>query len=160
MDSLAIIGTVIGSAAFGAVAGKLLDAFILMRISDKYERKKWLRQTKIEAFTQLTEEMLSLGIKGQVHDDPWRFRALAAKAILLLDDPKLVEKIQTFIDELYKINTGLYAAISNLPENFSVELPSGSKATKKDFEKGFALNEMEKEAIKIADQLAKNLRET
>ena len=104
--------------------------------------------------------MLSLGIKGQVHDDPWRFRALAAKAILLLDDPKLVEKIQTFIDELYKINTGLYAAISNLPENFSVELPSGSKATKKDFEKGFALNEMEKEAIKIADQLAKNLRET
>lgn len=53
MDSLAIIGTVIGSAAFGAVAGKLLDAFILMRISDKYERKKWLRQTKIEAFTQL-----------------------------------------------------------------------------------------------------------
>ena len=131
-----------------------------MRISDKYERKKWLRQTKIEAFTQLTEEMLSLGIKGQVHDDPWRFRALAAKAILLLDDPKLVEKIQTFIDELYKINTGLYAAISNLPENFSVELPSGSKATKKDFEKGFALNEMEKEAIKIADQLAKNLRET
>ena len=160
MDSLAIIGTVIGSAAFGAVAGKLLDAFILTRISDKYERKKWLRQTKIEAFTQLTEEMLSLGIKGQVHDDPWRFRALAAKAILLLDDPKLVEKIQTFIDELYKINTGLYAAISNLPENFSVELPSGSKATKKDFEKGFALNEMEKEAIKIADQLAKNLRET
>jgi hypothetical protein len=160
MDSLAIIGTVIGSAAFGAVAGKLLDAFVLTRISDKYERKKWLRQTKIEAFTQLTEKMLSLGIKGQVHDDPWRFRALAAKAILLLDDPKLVEKIQTFIDELYKINTGLYAAISNLPENFSVELPSGSKATKKDFEKGFALNEMEKEAIKIADQLAKNLRET
>ena len=153
MDSLAIIGTVIGSAAFGAVAGKLLDAFVLTHISDKYERKKWLRQTKIEAFTQLTEKMLSLGIKGQVHDDPWRFRAFAAKTILLLDDPELEEKIRTFIDELYKINTGFYAAISNLPE-------SGSKATKKDFEKGFALNEMEKEAIKIADQLAKNLRET
>lgn len=150
MDSLTIVGTIIGSAAFGAVAGKLLDAFVLSRVSDKYERKKWLRQTKIEAFTQLIEQMLSLGIKGQLHDDPWRFRALAAKAILLLDDPILIKNIHIFIDELYKINTELSAA----------ELPSGTKATKKHFEKGFALNEMEKQAINIANKLGENLRKT
>jgi len=160
MNSLSIVGTIIGSAAFGAVAGKLLDAFILSRVSDKYERKKWLRQTKIEAFTQLTEQMLSLGIKGQLHDDPLRFRALAAKAILLLEDPILIKNIYIFIDELYQINTGLSAAISNLPEDFSIELPSGAKATKKHFEKGFALNEMEKQAINIANKLGENLRKT
>ena len=160
MDSLTIIGTIIGSAAFGAVAGKLLDGFVLSRISDKYERKKWLRQIKIDAFTQLTEEMLSLGVKGQVHDDPWGFRALAAKAILLLDDQMLIKNIQIFIDQLYKLNTGLSVAISNLPEDFSVKLPSGSMATKKDLEKGIAINEMEKQAINIANALGKNLRNT
>lgn len=160
MDNLTIAVTVIGSASFGAVAGKLLDAFVLSHISDKYEKKKWLRQTKIEAFTKLTEEMLSLGIKGQLFDDPWQFRALAAKAILLLDDPKLIKDINIFIDELYKINTGLSAAVSNLPNDFSIELPSGTKATKKDFEKGFALNEMEKQAMHIAKELGDNLRET
>jgi len=160
MDSLTIAGTIIGSAAFGAVIGKFLDAFVLSRINDKYERKKWLRQIKIEAFTQLTEELLSLGVKGQLHDDPWRFRALAAKAILLLDDPILIKDIYNFIDELYKINSGLSVAVSNLPEEFSIELPSGAKATKKDLEKGFALNELEKQTISIANALGGNLRDT
>ena len=160
MDSLAIAGTIIGSAAFGAVVGKFLDAFVLSRINDKYERKRWLRQTKIEAFTQVTEELLSLGVKRQLHDDPWRFRALAAKAILLLDDPILIKDIHIFIDELYKINAGLSEAVSNLPEEFSIELPSGAKATKKDLGKGFALNELEKQAISIANALGGNLRDT
>jgi len=160
MDSLTIAGTIIGSAAFGAVIGKFLDAFVLSRINDKYERKKWLRQIKIEAFTQLNEELLSLGVKGQLHDDPWRFRALAAKAILLLDDPILIKDIYNFIDELYKINSGLSVAVSNLPEEFSIELPSGAKATKKDLEGGFALNELEKQAISIANALGGNLRDT
>ena len=160
MDSLTIAGTIIGSAAFGAVIGKFLDAFVLSRINDKYERKKWLRQIKIEAFTQLTEELLSLGVKGQLHDDPWRFRALAAKAILLLDDPILIKDIYNFIDELYKINSGLSVAVSNLPEEFSIELPSGAKATKKDLEMGFALNELEKQTISIANALGGNLRDT
>lgn len=160
MDNLTLAVTVIGSASFGAVAGKLLDAFVLSNIIDKYEKKKWLRQTKIEAFTKLTEEMLSLGIKGQLFDDPWQFRASAAKAILLLDDPKLIEDIDVFINELYKINTGLSATVSNLPNDYSVELPSGAKATKKDFEKGFALKELEKQAMHIAKELGDNLRKT
>ena len=53
MDGWALVGAIVGSAAFGAVAGKLLEAYILTPIVDKYERKKWLRQTKIEAFTNL-----------------------------------------------------------------------------------------------------------
>jgi len=36
MNTITIVGTIIGSAAFGAVAGKLLDAFVLSRINDKY----------------------------------------------------------------------------------------------------------------------------
>jgi len=160
MNTITIVGTIIGSAAFGAVAGKLLDAFVLSRINDKYERKKWLREIKIEAFTKLTEELLSLGVKGQLHDDPWRFRALAAKAILLLDDSILIKDIYAFIDKLYQINTGSSVAVSNLPDDFSIQLPSGAKATKKDLEKGFALNELEKHAINIANELGANLKST
>ena len=160
MDTIAIVGTIIGSAAFGAVVGKFMDAFILSQINDKYARKKWLREIKIEAFTKLTEELLSLGVKGQLHNDPWRFRALAARAILLLDNQILIEDIHTFIDELYKINTGLSGAVSNPPDDFSMTLPSGAMATKKDAEKGFALNELEKQAINIASALGDNLKNT
>jgi len=160
MDTITIVGTIIGSAAFGAVVGKFMDAFVLSHVNEKYERKKWLREIKIEAFTKLTEELLSLGVQRQLHDDPWRFRALAAKAILLLNDSILIKDIHTFIDELYKINTGLSRAVSNLPDDFSMELPSGAMTTKKDLETGFALAELEKQAINIANALGDNLRNT
>ena len=155
------IVAIIGSAAFGAVAGKLLEAFVLAPIIDRYERKKWLRQTKIEAFQMLAEEMLSLGAKRMVSDDPWRFRGLAAKAILLLEDNKLIQEINDFIDELYKINTGISKMVkANLPDDFSVEIPNGKRITKKDIEKGVALSTMEKNALEIAKKLGENLRNT
>lgn len=161
MNILTLVGTIVGSVAFGAVAGKLLEAYLLAPISDRFERKRWLRERKIEAFTKLTEEMLSLGLERGLQDNPWRFRALGAKAILLIEDKKLINDIQKFIDELYAICTDLSTKVtSNLPDDFSITLPNGKKATKKDLERGVALDIMGKEAIKIADKLGKNLRNT
>ncbi|MHB2148092.1 hypothetical protein ACX8XP_03450 [Calditrichota bacterium LG25] len=50
MDSSSFILAIIGSAAFGAVVGKFLDAFLLSNITERNEKKRWLRQTKLEAF--------------------------------------------------------------------------------------------------------------
>lgn len=161
MDGWALVGAIVGSAAFGAVAGKLLEAYILTPIVDKYERKKWLRQTKIEAFTKLIEEMLSLGLRSSVHDDRWLFQAIATKTILLLDDEELIDDIAKFIDDLYTMNTNLSAIVtSNLPDDFTYELPSGKIGTKEQLEKGLAIDVMEKDAIKIAKRLGKNLKNT
>jgi len=161
MDGLVLVGTIIGSAAFGAVAGKLLEAYVLIPIVDKYERNKWLRQTKIEAFTKLIEEMLSLGLKSGVHNDRWRFLSLATETILLLDDGELISKIHKFINDLYKINKDLSSMVtSNLPDDFTIKLPSGEIGTKKHLERGVALDIMEKEAIEIAKKLGDNLKNT
>lgn len=83
MNTLSLIGMIIGSAAFGALLGKLLDAFLLSPKNAELDRKRWLRENKLEAFTQIIEEMLSLGLKKGFHNDPWKFKSLAAKAILL-----------------------------------------------------------------------------
>jgi len=161
MDGIALAGTIVGSAAFGAIAGKLLEAYLLAPIADKYERKKWLRQTKIEAFTKLNEEMLSLGLRSGVSDDRWRFLSLASKTILLLEDNELIDEIQKFIDDLYQINTNLSSMVtSNLPDNFTVELPSGKIAAKEHIERGMAVDSMEKEAIKISKRLGEDLKKT
>ena len=164
MDTPTLIVAIIGSAAFGAVAGKLLEAFVLAPKIHRYERKKWLRQTKIEAFSMLAEEILSLGTKKMVFDVPWRFRGLAAKAILLLEDNKLIQEINYFIEELYKINTCISKMVkANLPDDFSAEMPNGKRVTKKDekdIEKGIALDIMEKNALGIVKKLGENLRNT
>jgi hypothetical protein len=160
MDNLTLI-TIIGSAAFGAVAGKLLEAFVLTPITDRYERKKWLRQTKMEAFTKLNEEILSLGRKSQVLDGPLPFRALCASAILLIDDQELVAEIINLIEQIYKMSydPSLIASL-DAPENFSIKLSGGEKAAKKDVERGAAMEVIGKEALKISKKLGNNLRKT
>jgi hypothetical protein len=70
MNVYTLILAVIASAAFGAVLGKILDAFLLSRVNERVERKRWLRQGKFESFTNLSEEILALGLKKDIFDDP------------------------------------------------------------------------------------------
>jgi hypothetical protein len=161
MDKIALIGTIIGSAAFGAIAGKLIEAFLLTPIVDKYERKKWLRQARIEAYSKLIEEILSLGLQSGVADNPWQFRAISSKAILLIEDNSLVKEIGNLITDIYKLTYDPSSIVtSNLPENFSIDLPGGEKATKKDLERGIAIDTIEKEALSLANKLGEELRRT
>jgi len=95
-----LIVAIVGSATFGAIIGKAMDAFLLAKINNEYEKRKWLRQAKLEAFTDLSQEILSLGLKNGLYDDEWRFKALAAKTMLLIEDKSLVEKIDSFINIL------------------------------------------------------------
>jgi hypothetical protein len=160
MEPLTLIVTVLGSASFGAIAGKLIEVFWLSSVIESHERKKWIRNLKIEAYAALSQEMLSLGTKSYVHDDPWEFRSLAAKAIILLENDDLINEINDFIHELYRMNTGTADIKSSLPDDFKAILPDGNIATKKDFEKGFLIGLMEKKALEITKKLAKELRET
>ncbi|MBE0433495.1 hypothetical protein IBX73_08525 [candidate division WOR-3 bacterium] len=95
-----LILSVVGSAAFGAVVGKIVDAFLLSRVNERFERGKWLRQVKFEAFANLSEEILAWGIKSGVADNPWRFRALGAGAILLIEDKNLINEINGLISDV------------------------------------------------------------
>lgn len=136
---------IVGSATFGAVIGKVMDAFLLAKINNAYEKKKWLRQAKLEAFTELSQELLSLGLKSEVFDDEWRFRALTARAMLLIENEKnLIEKIRSFISILTEENR----------KNRNI----GDVAAMA--EKGLVLNDLNIRALEIVKSLKDELNKT
>jgi len=161
MDKITLFSALIGSAAFGAVAGKIIEAFLLAPISDHFEKKRWLRQTKLDAYTKLTEEILSLGLQRKTFDDPWKFKAISAKAILLIQDKETKKDIEEIIENIYKLSYDPSSiATSNLPDDFTMTLPGGKKATKTDLERGFAVEAIGKDAIKVTNKLGEDLRNT
>ncbi len=124
------------------------------------KKKRWLRQTKLEAFSNLSEEILSLGLKKGYFEDPWRFKSLRSKAILLLDDRDLVNEISEFIHDIFMLSQGNTQVELNMPDDFNIETDNGRKAGKKELEKGIAVDHLEKKAESIVLKLGENIRNT
>ncbi len=97
--TLALVGTVIGSATFGAIVGKLLDAFLISKINQNIEKSKWLREMKLIEFSKLSQELSSLGFESETMEDEYKFYSVASKSLLLLNDKTLKKEIQDFIKE-------------------------------------------------------------
>lgn len=73
-------------------------------VVQKAEKQKWLREKRLEAYTKLSSEILSLGREHKTREDPFKGYALCAEAILLADNDKLANKIEhhfTMISNLY-----------------------------------------------------------
>lgn len=90
---LSILSQVVKTAAFSAIAGKVVDTLI----NKKIDQKKWIRQTKFETFTKLTQEILSSNEKILIKDEEKKIKEYATKAILLLDDKRVIMKINDYI---------------------------------------------------------------
>ncbi|MFA5012580.1 MAG: hypothetical protein WC644_11590 [Ignavibacteria bacterium] len=161
MNTNEIILALISSAAIGAILGKLLDAYLITRKNDEYERKKWLRQTKFESFAKISEEILSLGFNSNVHENLWKFKALSVQTILLIKDKQLKKDIEEIIEELIKIADDTSSIVKVIqPDYLEIELPDGTKGTKKNLEVGYAIDIIEKKAYGIIERLGKDLRDT
>ncbi|EGR2417003.1 hypothetical protein DYB90_17830 [Vibrio cholerae] len=93
------------AASFGAIAVKLLDILWMQRVIHKSDKQKWLREQRLKAYSKLATEILSLGREFQTREDVFKGYALAAEAILLTDDKKLADKIETYFTML----SNLYA---------------------------------------------------
>lgn len=155
MDTVTLSLTIIGSASFGAIVGKFLDAFLLSRVNYNFERKKLLRQNRIDAFTVLTEELLSLGINKDPFKNPWKFRAVCSKAILLIEDIELRKEINDFLYDVCLIGNGLSEIKTTLPDDFKIRLRNGKEASIKHVQIGFEVEVMEKRALEIVNKLSK-----
>jgi len=90
----------IAGIGFGTILSKLLDIFILHKRTVQSERVKWLRDNKLVAFTTLSQDLLSFGLSREDHSNPWEGYSNAAQAILLIEDPELVKRIDRFIVDL------------------------------------------------------------
>lgn len=108
-----IVGTVVKTAAFGAIAGKLFDSFVLSKINNNTDQRRWLRQTKLETYSCFCDKILNAHIGKLSNDDFGQLRANATKSILLIDDKKLITTINSY---LYSLNLQ-YSTDENIKRN-------------------------------------------
>ena len=115
MLNIALFTSVAKSALVWPFSSTILFTSISKYISNKVEQGKWLRNTKLELFSKLTEDILSIedsNIDNQLRE----IKKTSAKIILLINDKKLTDKIENYINNLNKFN------ISKRPEHSALTL--------------------------------------
>ncbi len=98
----------IGAIGVGAVITKVLDIFWLQKIMEESEKRKWLRDNQLRAFSELAKEILSLRLSEDDFDfdNPYKFYSIAAEPMLLIEDSEIKSRINNFIvslDEIFHI---------------------------------------------------------
>lgn len=88
----------IGAIGIGAIATKILDIWWLQKTIEERETRKWLRDHRLKAYTNLCKNLLSFGLsKDHRVDTGFEFYSLAIEAMLLLEDEELIRQIDRFI---------------------------------------------------------------
>ena len=103
MLNVTLLTSVAKSALVGAVVTKIVDTLISSKINNKIEQNKWIRNTKLELFSKLTEDILSTdstNISIQLRE----IKKTSAKIVLLINDRKLSDKIENYTNVLMKFN--------------------------------------------------------
>jgi len=102
MLSLALFGTVARSAIIGAIVTKAIDTLVISKINNKMETKRWLRTTKLELFSKISEDLLSLD-NSNIDQNIRSIKQNTAKIVLLLENKNLIRKIDEHILSLHKL---------------------------------------------------------
>ncbi|AXH15723.1 hypothetical protein [Malaciobacter mytili] len=112
--SLSLVGQVAKTAAFGAIATKVIDTFILSKVNNKIDQKRWLRQSKLEAFTKLSQEILSIDLNNPKEESLRSIKEYSAKTILLLEDRVLINTIEDYLTYLVNLNKTCHDSSKNM----------------------------------------------
>lgn len=104
MLNVTLLTSVAKSALVGAVATKLVDTFISTKINNNIEQKKWLRNTKLELFSNLIDDMYSLN-KENYDEKIVQVRRNIAKIILVLNDKKLSINLENYLERLNQLKS-------------------------------------------------------
>lgn len=156
----ALVGTVIGSATFGAIVGKFLDAFLISKINQNIEKSKWLREMKLIEFSKLSQELSSMGFDNETMKDEYKFYSIASKSLLLLDDETLKKEIQDFIKEFTTFIKYDCPKIMEHDNKTHNTLGNGAVVGEKEAAAGTVLLEYQSKAFEIINKLSKNLANT
>ena len=103
MLNVTLLTSIAKSALVGAVATKLVDTFVSSKINNKTEHNKWLRNAKLELFSKLTEDILSLDSEN-FHMQIKEIKRSVSKIILLVSDKKLENKLEDFLNRLNRFS--------------------------------------------------------
>ncbi|MBU3015821.1 hypothetical protein KO488_13720 [Poseidonibacter lekithochrous] len=87
----------------GSVTTKIFDTVITSRLTQKQEKNKWLREKKLNLFSQLSEKILTINCQN-IADNRIHIKEISSKIMLLTEDINLQKNLQnyTFILEEYE----------------------------------------------------------
>jgi hypothetical protein len=131
---------------FGALAVKILDIIWLQDVLANAERKKWLRDKRLESYSELLAEILTLGTAIGSRKASHKGIHLSSKAILLVDDEAFSIEIREFFIDLENLDK----------ECLSLEV----KTSEEEKESNRKYSELCKRADALAEKLRVSLRKT
>jgi hypothetical protein len=99
MDWLQLIGIL----GLGSLISQVVTAFYSHWMTEKSERRRWIRDNKLAAFADLTNELLRFGFDQERDEvtDPLAAHRKVAKALLFMEDESLGSRLHShFVDQL------------------------------------------------------------
>lgn len=99
MLTMTLITAVARNALVGAVATKLVDTLITTKINTKIEHNTWLRNTKLELFSILIDDVFLLN-EENFEEKSRDIRRNIAKIILIFKDKKLTKTLEKYLKSL------------------------------------------------------------
>lgn len=131
-----LLGQALKTTLVGAITNKVVDTVITSKLNKKTEHKKWRREVKLQMFSKLSNEILSYDLINSESSKEKELKELCTKTILLLDDKKLIYKIEEYLNELNKTqrnlifdenNSNLIAEFNRKSMNLVIELNTNLK---------------------------------
>lgn len=88
--------SLVAAFGLGGIIVKLIDVFILQRFLKKDNLDNWLREKRYVAYLEAIENLISFGLNVE-DDSPFNHLGSLSKALLLIDDEHLHDKLQLHI---------------------------------------------------------------
>lgn len=113
----------------GSVTTKIFDTVITSKLTQKQEKNRWLREKKLNLFSQLSEKILTINCKNIV-DSNVQIKEISSKIMLLTEDKNLKLNLQNYtyiLDEyecyqsdinLHNLNNELIITLSDYMKRF------------------------------------------
>jgi hypothetical protein len=89
--------TLISGLGIGALGVKLLDILWFQKLVHRQSHENWLKDHRLEAFSEVIREFISFGLHNRKSQNPFESYASISRALLLIKDDQLIERIDQFI---------------------------------------------------------------
>lgn len=121
-----LVNSAVGSALIGTVTTKLFDSLVGSKFSYKSDKKKWLREKKLNLFSELSEEVISINCENlTVKKD--KIQKIISKIVFLIDEKNLTKKLKNYLFileeyECYKSDINLTSINEELIRSLNINI--------------------------------------
>jgi hypothetical protein len=117
---------VITSVSIGTIISTLIG-FALQDRVHRQQHSQWLKDKRLEAFTDVAKEFVSFGLHEKGGRSPFESYGAVSRALLLIDDEGLVTRIDHFIVKLNRMNDASDAGNTDVAAPLYAELVDESR---------------------------------